>query len=33
MTELYDEKNQGLNYANLLLKCNEISLTATFSKE
>ena len=33
LAELYDEKYKGLSYANLLLKCNEISFTANFSEE
>ena len=33
LTELYGEKYRGLNYANLLMKCNEISFAANFHEE
>ena len=33
LTNLYGEKYKRLNYANLLLKCNEISFAANFSEE
>ena len=33
LTELYDETYKTLNYANLLLKCNEVSFAANFSVE
>ena len=33
LTELYDEKYKGLNYANLLLKCDEISFAVNFTEE
>ena len=33
LTELYDAKYKGLDYANLSLKCNEISFAANFSEE
>ena len=33
LTELYNEKYKSLNYAHLLLKCNEIRFAANFSEE
>ena len=33
LTELYDEKYKSLDYANLLLKCNEISFAANVTEE
>ena len=33
LTELYDEKYKSLNYANLLLKCDEISFAVNFTEE
>ena len=33
LTELYDDKYKGLNYANLLLKCDEISFAVNFTEE
>ena len=33
LTEFFDEKYRGLDYANLFLKCKEISFAANFSEE
>ena len=33
LTELYDKTYKGLNYADLLIKCNEIRFAANFHEE